>query len=218
MGQAGTLSALIEQTLASRNELRAHLPAIVEETVAIATRAGRAKKLSTHDAEDVAQNTAHRFVVLLESGERPEAPDAFVWRMATNAAVDIHRARKRRSEGRERLMQSVDVLHASTQDAEADWLALERQTAAQRHVRAALARAPENYRVALEHHLDGMPVEILADSYYAAMVADGDVDTEVPAGVQRAKKRARNRADQHLKRGKAWLQAELQALIQEDAL
>ena len=215
---APTLSELVDRCSSGATVVRSLASDIVQASSPIATRAARALNLDTHDAEEVAEFASTKLVQMLERGERPRgSAEALVWRMAENRSRDLHRARRRRADGKERLAQELEAASATSSDPETLWLSRERQAWAQTVVREALEEAPKTYRVAIRrHYLEGIPIEALADEHYAEMLAAGDVDEQDPTSVRSAEKKARNRADQHLKRGRDWLRRRLAKCLDED--
>lgn len=209
------MGVLIERAMARPSDTQLLEP-ISLAAAQIALRAARGQGLSSEDSEDVAQASAMKLLTMIGRGESPVQAEALVWRIAENKAKDAHRRRQSKQRGVDRLTNEVYAQSQSAEDAESLWLKREARDHAKKVVRKALTLAPENYRVALEHHLDGLPVEMLAETFYATMVAEGAV-ARSDESVSRAKKKARNRADQHLKRGKDWLRAHLQSSPDEGA-
>ncbi|NOY92982.1 MAG: sigma-70 family RNA polymerase sigma factor [Deltaproteobacteria bacterium] len=212
------LAAVVDRCFAAGVNVRSLATEIVAAASPIAVRAARALNLRQHDVEDVAQHASAKLVEMLERGERPRGNvEALVWRMAENRSRDIHRARKRRTDGKQRLTQELRTANQSSPNPEAIWLTRERQAWAQTIVRDALEEAPKLYRIAIRrHYLEGVPVEELANGYYATLVAAGEVNEADPASAQAAARKARNRADQHLKRGRDWLRRRLAEHLDKD--
>lgn len=166
------------------------------------------------EQNDLAQHVSDRFVRRLK--ERRLAPDraeALVWRMAENRARDYFRAAQR---GRDAMDRFADELatQGSDPDPETLWLKRERKVWAERIVREVLASAPDNYRRAIERHwLNEESVEEMAEEYFRELVGEREVDAAEQAALR---KRARNRVDQHLKRGRDWLRTRLSERLNED--
>ncbi|MCB9609774.1 MAG: sigma-70 family RNA polymerase sigma factor [Polyangiaceae bacterium] len=215
----GTLDALVERYFGETTDVQA----LSLETAAlvhpIAYRAACGMNLDGPDAEEVAQEVATKFVKRLESGERPRGnPEALLWRMAENRSRDVHRARKRQTQGKQRLGLELTATADVAPDAETVWLTRERQVRVEEIVREVLKEAPASYQNAIRsHYLEGVPVEELANANYAELVVAGEVDERDPASVREAERRARNRADQHLKRGRDWLRMRLHEQLREGA-
>ena len=93
----------IAATAVAERERR--VAAIVGAATVVAVRAARMNGISDEDAEDVAQHTCAKLVQHLSNGGRfTTSASAFVWRVAENRARDLHRSRKRTSEGNARLL------------------------------------------------------------------------------------------------------------------
>ena len=204
----------IAATAVAERERR--VAAIVGAAAVVAVRAARMNGISDEDAEDVAQHTCAKLVQHLSNGGRfTTSASAFVWRVAENRARDLHRSRKRTSEGNARLLAEVEVEQASAADPRARWADAERQRFVVGIVRDALLVAPENYRTVIQrHYIDGEPIEDLAETYYRRKVDAGEVDVTDPRAVGIARKKARDLVDQHLKRGRDWLQKRILAAME----
>jgi DNA-directed RNA polymerase specialized sigma24 family protein len=201
---ATELKTLVDRWYAEGRPLHL-LDEIVELARPIAKNAARSSGLGEADSDDVAQ---HAIDKLAEQSKRPDVridrPDALVWRIAENKARDLHRRRKRRSEGDERLKRDPTVTGGHVASPEELHLDRENANQVQAIVRDALRVAPDNYKRVLElHFIEGVAIEAIAARYYEEM--RGEVDTKDPVAVRQAQKRARDRVDQHLTRGKRWL-------------
>lgn len=184
----------------------------------IAEQAARGLNLREADVEDVAQHACDKLVArLASSGEPVTSPKALVWRIAQNKARDLHRRRKTQNEGREKLKQEPSYLSARSADPETVWLEREKQERRRALLRAALEQAPENYRrVVVLHYLEELSVEAIADRYYQEAVEAGSVPEGDPAAVTKARRRARNRVDQQLKRGRDWLKKRIALALEKE--
>lgn len=191
-------------------ELRNQIAGAARE---IALRSARSFRLSTAEQEDIAQQISDRFVQRLLDGPQPvERAEALVWRMAENRARDVFRATTRRRNAFDRFATETASLPPAP-DPETLWLDRERAQRAAHIVREALTQAPENYRVAIQRHwLEGEPVESLAEEYYRELRASAG---QAPADDAVLRKKARNRVDQHLKRGRDWLRKRLAEHLQQ---
>ncbi len=206
MGAERTLATLIASSSEHGHQQDDALQAVAAEVGAIAERAARSMSLDDASAHDVAQKVSAKLVEILVRRESVTNPDSYVWSMASNAARDLHRKTTRDRAGKDKLLAHDQVLGEPPMDPEAYWMEKERQAEMGAMLRAALHEAPDNYRRALEeHHLKGRPVEELADENYLALVDAGEVDENDDNSVAKARKKARNRADQHIKRGRDWL-------------
>lgn len=188
-------------------------------TSTIAVRAAAAREVFDHDAEDVVQRTCRQLVRHLQKGTPFRGAAAgWVWRVAENGALDVHRARKRRTKGKQRL-RAVTLADELTDSAELQWLAEEGQQKAKWVVRRALEKMPANYRLAVEHvDIAEEPRELLEERYFRDKVAAERVDEGNAAAVAAARRRARNLVDQHLKRGRDWLRKRLARELGEEGL
>jgi RNA polymerase sigma factor (sigma-70 family) len=157
------------------------------------------------DVEDVAQHVGHQLAAALKrSGPRMDRPEALIWRIAENKARDIHRKRARHGQGQERLKHDPTAIDEHVASPEELYLDRESASRLQGIVRDALSAAPETYKRVIElHFIEGLTIEEIAARYYEE--SREEVDTEDPVALQAAHKRARNRVDQHLTRGKRWL-------------
>lgn len=192
------------------------LDEIARETTALALRCARGFRLSANEHKDIAQHVSDRFVRRLrETRKAPDRAEALVWRMTENRARDHFRALQRHRDAMDRFAEEL-AAQSPDPDPELLWLKRERQEWAERVVREALATAPENYRQAIERHcLNGEPVESLVDDQFRELSTDRALDPDEHAVLRR---RARNRVDQHLKRGRDWLRKRLSERLSEEEL
>lgn len=196
-------------------------PAPLQEPIAtmarpLAMRAAATSGAVDGEVEDIAQHAVERFVKQLHRRDkRVDHADALLWRIAENKAKDGHRRRKRRDEGTERLLHDPTAFEDGPSSPERLYFEEENRKRLAETVKAALAKAPESYRRVIEDHfLNEIPIEDIAERYYAEIAED--VDASDGPAVAAARKKARNRADQHLTRGKRWLKQRLADLMTED--
>jgi DNA-directed RNA polymerase specialized sigma24 family protein len=192
--------------------------AIAELARPIAVRAARCRGLNDEDADDVAQHSCSRLLTFLQEGGRVnENPEALVWRIAERVTLDVHRRRQRADARDQRWLAETTVAHETVENPRMFWETAENQLQAKAQVREALEEAPENYRVAIQRvYFDGEQAEDIADEYYRAKVAAGEVDETSTATREHARKQARNKIDQQLKRGRDWLRKRLLGKLQDD--
>lgn len=144
-------------------------------------------------------------MVCLDRGDNIPNAGGWVWKTSFNRTNDLHRANKR-TEKRNKRFLAESAPDLGRPDPVAFWATAESQLFVKGQVRDALAQAPDNYRRALQrHYFDGEAVEDIAEAYYLDMVSSGAVELADPTKVALARKQARNRIDQHLKRGRDWL-------------
>lgn len=214
------MPAQLEELLGRWYEERSEpsLERVLDVARSVAARAAIATGMHDADVDDVAQHAANQLAVAVKrSGPRVHRPEALIWRVAENKARDVHRRRARQGQGQERLRHdpTAPVEHVASPEE----LYLDRENASRLReiVRDALSVAPETYKRVIElHFIEGLPIEEIAARYYEESL--GEVDTADPVAVQAAHKRARNRVDQHLTRGKRWLAQRLaDALAKEGA-
>ncbi len=210
------LNELLDRWYEERSEPL--LDDILRAARSVAERAAIATGVRDADVDDVAQHAANQLAAALKrSGVRVTRADALVWRVAENKARDIHRHHSRRGAVQDRLQHDPTVLGKAVESPEE--LYLDRENTDRRHaiVRDALTTAPETYRRVIDlHFFEGLAIEEIAARYYDE--TRGEIDTADPVAVQAAQKRARNRVDQHLTRGKRWLAQRLaDALAKEGA-
>jgi len=179
----------------------------------VAMRAALAKNLDQADAEDVCQESCAKLLSYLhKGGEIRTTADGWLWRTASNCAVDLHRKRQRRNEGQDHLIAATGQ-EPTGASAESMLLKLEQQQQLKNLVAEQLQNMPANYRRALEHiAIKQQPRELLQQEYYQQKVAAGQVDENDEAAVLRAQKQARNLVDVHFKRGQIWLRTRLAEL------
>lgn len=190
------------------------LDAIAREATALALRCTRGFRLSADLQKDIAQHVSDRFVRLVrETRKPPDRPEALVWRMTENRVRDHFRKVQRDRDALDRFAQEP-ASQTPDPDPELLWLQRERQERAERLVREVLATAPENYRQAIERHwLNGEPIESLVDDHFRELSANRVLDADEHVVLRR---KARNRVDQHLKRGRDWLRKRLSERLREE--
>lgn len=203
--------------LGRRRDRTAAEEAIVKAARPIAIRVARSRGMSEADADDIAQEACSKLLQSLADRGMPiGSAEAYLWRIAENVTTDA-----RRSRGRQRAKNDAFQLHVETtgghsEDAEALWLRREGRASLVEHLEAGLEAAPTNYRNAIQRRLDGDTIEEIAADYYREMVETGQVDESDTTSASSARRKARNRADQHMKRGIAWLQKWLVEKMSED--
>lgn len=182
------------------------LARVLEEARSLALRAARALNLSDEDAEDVAQDACVKLADKLQGGDVLERPGAWVWSITQNRARDLHRKRGTRTRTADALKHDAAVGGERKADAESAWMSREDRDEAKALVAEVLDAAIDSHRRALRAYLDHESIESLAESYASealeAHAAAGEALDE--DGEKALRKRARNRADQHLKRGRDW--------------
>lgn len=191
---------------------------IAEHARPLAVRAAASSGAKDAEVEDVAQHAIERFVRQLHRPDkRIDHADALLWRIAENKAKDGHRRRKRREEGQERLLRDPTAFDEPPASPERLYFEEESRRRVAELLRATLAKAPASYRSVIEQHfLEGVPIEDIAEAYLAEL--ETDLDRSDAKALEAARKKARNRADQHLSRGKKWLRARLAEAIAEEGL
>lgn len=191
--------------------------AILKSARPIAVRVARSRGMSEADADDIAQETCSRLLrSLADRGAPTGSAEAYLWRIAENATTDAQRSRGRHRAKTDAFQRHIDTTGRHSEDAEAQWLKREERALLVEHLKAGLEAAPENYRNAIQRRLDGETAEEIAADYYREMVAAGEVDESDGVSASSARRKARNRADQHMKRGIAWLQKWLVEKMSED--
>lgn len=211
------LKELVEAWRAARGEARGTslLGEVASATTRIARDSAKRYRLPDGDVDDVAQEVSARFVAdLRDAGLIPERPEALVWRMSENRAKDLWRAARRGRNAIDRFTAEATIQPA-VQDPEGLWLDRERQIWSQRTVRELLKQAPENYQTVLRrHYLEGVSIETMAEEEFQSQLRLGAGEpSEVDALSLRRK--ARNRIDQHLKRGRDWLRKRLDERLEQ---
>lgn len=229
---ADELDQLVEQwrtaTAAARPLLERQMFDIARP---LAVRAAKAQDLSKEDAADVAQLSCEKLLIYLrKGGEIVTRARGFVWRVASNAAIDLHRKRQRHDKGQKRLARELgdgtkmmsssgqqSPAQSSATNGESLWSGRERQQQLRTLVAELLSQAPDTYRRALQHiDMEEQPRELLVQEYYQQRVAAGEVDESDEAAVSHARRQERNRVDQHVKRGRDWLRRKLPKLPDEE--
>lgn len=212
----GQLKGLLDRWYEERSE--PVLGEILRVARPLAARAAAATGVQGADVDDVAQHATSQLAASLKrGGPRVDRPEALIWRMAENKARDIHRKRSRQGDGLERIKHDPTAFERRVVSPEELYLDRENASRLEEIVRDALSVAPQTYKRVIElHFIEGLAIEEIAARYYDE--TRDEVDTGDPVAVQQAQKRARNRVDQHLTRGKRWLAQRLaDALAKEGA-
>lgn len=179
--------------------------AVLEAARQLAVRAASGARMSDADADEVAQHCCDKLLPYLQR-ERVEKAEAWVWTVALNRVRDIQRREQRTAKRDASLRGEPSYLSARSADPEEFWIAHEEVAWRRERLKEALDAAPERYRTIVTRvYLEDVAVETIADEYYQEAAAEPGFASSDAALVEVTRKRARNRADQHVKRSIAWL-------------